>query len=132
MIPHYPSDMPPAMPLVDYPDSGSDDDGGGGVENNSAPATQSAQSALKRKHSHSANAIAALPPLPSAFHDLYASNARISTSDNPSLHGGRKRAVPHVEGNWPSHVYLECKVYFFCMSSKSHDGLTRSRDPYTV
>lgn len=130
MIPHHPSDMPPAMPLVDYPDSGSDDDSGG-VDSNSAPTAQSAQSGLKRKHSHSANAIAALPPLPSAFHDLYASNARISTSDNPSLHGGRKRAVPHVEGNWPSHVYLECKVYFFCMPGRLHDVLTRSRDTYT-
>ena len=122
--------MPPAMPLVDYPDSGSDDDGG--VDSNSAPAAQSAQSALKRKHSHFANAIAALPPLPSAFHDLYASNARISTSDNPSLHGGRKRAVPHVEGNWPSHVYLECEVYFFRMSGRLHHVLMRSRDTYTA
>lgn len=50
-----------------------------------------------------------LPALPAAFHDLYASNARISVRDVSSLHGGRKRAIPHVEGNWPTHIYLECK-----------------------
>ena len=65
--------------------------------------------ALKRKRSAEGQASTSLPPLPAAFHDLYTTNARISTSDNPELHGGRKRAIPHVEGNWPSHVYLECK-----------------------
>ena len=93
------------MSLVQYPDSDSNSDSDS--EQNTSLSTQKPKTLLKRKRSVLSNDD--LPPLPAAFHDLYSTNARVSTSDNPSLHGGRKRAIPHVEGNWPSHVYLECK-----------------------
>jgi hypothetical protein len=88
------------MPLVDYPSSEDED-----INNREA----SQATTLKRKRS----TVKAedLPPLPASFHDLYVSNTRVSTSDDPTLHGGRKRHIPHVEGNWPTHVYLECKFH---------------------
>ena len=91
------------MPLVDYSNSESSEDEG------QRQATQRLleQSVDKNRHSTGAERLK-LPPLPSGFHDLYASQVRTSTRDDPSLHGGRTRQSPHVEGNWNTHVYIEC------------------------
>ncbi|KAG0651202.1 U6 snRNA phosphodiesterase [Hyphodiscus hymeniophilus] len=85
------------MALVDYPSSPSSDD----QEGEEAEPTPTTTATFKRKHDEE------LPPLPSKFHDLYASTTRVSTRDDPALHEGRKRVTPHVEGNWPTHIYLE-------------------------
>lgn len=98
------------MPLVNY--SSSDDDeasGGSRVETvaerhrrcDPDASANAPGEAGKAQHS-------SLPPLPSAFHDLYAATVRQSTVDDPSLHQGRRRQVPHIAGHWPSHVYIEC------------------------
>ncbi|CEJ57800.1 hypothetical protein PMG11_06480 [Penicillium brasilianum] len=83
------------MSLVQYSDSESDAD--------CQPASPPAK---KPRHEAPSKGLA-LPPLPAAFHDLYASSTRVSVKDDPSLHGGRKRVIPHVEGNWSTHVYVE-------------------------
>lgn len=48
-----------------------------------------------------------LPPISDRLTDLYSSNARTAVADDPSLHQGRQRQVPHIPGNWPSHVYID-------------------------
>ncbi|XDG08397.1 hypothetical protein ABKA04_008012 [Annulohypoxylon sp. FPYF3050] len=98
------------MALVDYSSSDSEplDE-----ETETVPVSTIAK---KKKISHTqtpsnganeSKSTAALPPLPAAFHDLYASTVRVSTTDDPSLHQGRKRVNPHKPGHWPSHLYIE-------------------------
>lgn len=94
------------MALVSYSDSdNSADDQAQDIIAEAGPEriTQS----LKRKHVDSQNL--ALPPLPDSFHDLYPSAKRKNNQDDPRLHSGRQRLTPHVEGNWPTHVYIECE-----------------------
>ncbi|KAI1282989.1 U6 snRNA phosphodiesterase Usb1 [Xylaria sp. FL0933] len=86
------------MGLVDYSDSDSSEEASG-------PPTKKPK---KESNTSSSNATKdALPPLPSAFHDLYASTVRVSASDDPTLHQGRRRVNPHKIGHWPSHLYVE-------------------------
>lgn len=52
----------------------------------------------------------ALPPLPSSFYDLYTSKpASQLDSASETDHLGKVRALPHIDGQWPTHVYLEWK-----------------------
>lgn len=101
------------MALIDYSDSDTEVSGPEALHNLPARPHRQSPSSRKRKQEELAETLhtnkPAPPSLPPSFHSLYATNVRKSTSDDPSLHGGRKRHVPHVEGNWPTHVYLECK-----------------------
>lgn len=92
--------MNSTMPLVEYSDS----------ESSEPPGPEASQiRGIKRKRTSEKEPV--LPPLPDTFHDLYASTARVSDQDDPNLHGGRQRVTPHVDGNWPTHVYIECTSF---------------------
>ena len=103
------------MSLVPYSDSDSESSNSTLTAKRPARSRESTPVSKKRRiqgsssNQECANSESNLPPLPAKFRDLYAVATRVSTQDDPDLHGGRKRAIPHVVGNWPTHVYLECK-----------------------
>ncbi|KAK1782694.1 hypothetical protein QBC45DRAFT_191669 [Copromyces sp. CBS 386.78] len=53
------------------------------------------------------NLTSPLPALGDRFNDVNPSNPRTTVTDDPSLHQGRQRQVPHIPGNWPSHIYID-------------------------
>lgn len=84
--------------LVDYASSS---------DSEAVVSTSRTKRKLVKDPSSAEESSSAIPALPNSFFSLYATNARGSTVDDPTLHGGRKRQVAHKEGNWPTHVYLE-------------------------
>ncbi|KAM0297279.1 hypothetical protein ACHAPM_009812 [Fusarium culmorum] len=91
------------MALVDYSSSGSESE----PDTQPVKRRKAVDGSSRSVDGDSAAGASSMPPLPDTFHDLYASTVRQSVVDDPSLHQGRKRHIPHVVGNWPSHVYTE-------------------------
>lgn len=104
------------MALVDYSDSDSDDANAAPPKKLKpdpapplSPTANTTTTVTTTANTTTANTTTTtLPPIPLRFHELYAVPPRLGKDDDPALHGGRRRAIPHMHGNWPTHVFLEC------------------------
>ena len=97
------------MSLVAYSDSeDSTSDGNSKPNIGNIPASVKGLKRTRKRKLDEEDQSPGLPPLPDSFHDLYSSTVRSSNQDDPSLHAGRQRQTPHIEGQWPTHVYIEC------------------------
>ncbi|KAL8858010.1 MAG: hypothetical protein Q9178_005471 [Gyalolechia marmorata] len=96
------------MPLVAYSDSeDSTSDGNSKPNIGNLPVSVKGLKRTRKRKLDEEDRPSDLPPLPDSFHDLYSSTVRFSNQDDPSLHAGRQRQTPHIEGQWPTHVYIE-------------------------
>lgn len=101
------------MPLVEYPDSDSEDNDKQPEDRdrNDQPQAQQAHKRKRDEDNNDNDSVTAqtkpAPILPTSFLNLYATNTRTATTDDPTLHGGRQRQTPHMTGHWPSHIYLD-------------------------
>lgn len=109
------------MGLVDYTSSDSEHE-----EQSPTPRKKRRTSSCKQP-SNNNNVTANLPPLPTTFHNLYATTVRTTPHDDPSLHQNRRRAIPHKAGNWPSHIYIEWHP-----PPEHHSALTKLIDSLTA
>lgn len=104
------------MKLVDYPD-----------DSESESQNQPKRPCVKRSGQEQHRAP---PPLPDSVHRLYATESRLSQSDDPALHDGRVRQTPHTAGIWPSHVYVECMCQVMRSQSRDLQNLEKMRGSF--
>jgi hypothetical protein len=48
-------------------------------------------------------------PMPFKADDDYDDAAKKVKTNESDQHQGRTRTIPHQEGNWPSHIFIDCK-----------------------
>ncbi|WWC68721.1 uncharacterized protein I206_102655 [Kwoniella pini CBS 10737] len=88
------------MPLVDYDSSGSEDEV---QDHHDIPAENLTRRALEGELKNRSNKKQkTLPSLPETF--------ATGSKDDPSLHQGRKRTRPYVDGEYNAHVYLSLSI----------------------